>query len=85
MFAITEPLVPRRSIGEAAQEVVLSNGGISLEDIAAKLMFWPRDNGQVRLVWDLVIALKNGENWWNIRVDAVTGDILSQNDYEVGK
>jgi len=81
---ITEPLLPRRSVGGPAQEVVLSNGGISLEDIPAKLMYLPQaeeDGTKARLVWNVIVRLKNGENWWNLQVDAVTGDVLSQNDW----
>ena len=81
-LTITEPLVPRRTIGGPAREVTLSNGGISLEDIPVKLMYLPQPRG-VRLVWNLVIRLKNGLNWWNIRVDALTGEVLSQNDWIV--
>ncbi|MBI1878637.1 MAG: M36 family metallopeptidase, partial [Chloroflexi bacterium] len=80
-LTITEPLAPRRTVGGPAKEVVLSGGGISLDDIPVKLMYLPQRPGVVRLGWELVIRLKNGLNWWNISVDAVTGDVISQNDW----
>jgi extracellular elastinolytic metalloproteinase len=79
-LTITEPIVPRRTLGGRANEVILSNGGISLEDIPVKLMYQPQRTG-TRLSWNMVIRLKNGQNWWNLRVDAVTGEVLSQNDW----
>lgn len=79
-LTITAPLVPRRDIGGPAREVMLSNGGISLEDIPVKLEYQPIHN-QARLAWKVVIRLKNGQNWWNLRVDAVTGEVLAQNDW----
>ena len=78
-LAVTEPLEPRQVIGGPAQEVVLSDGGISLEDIPVKLMYQPQARGQVRLAWDMVIGLRNADNWWDLRVDAVTGEVLAQN------
>ncbi|WP_154222326.1 M36 family metallopeptidase [Marinicella rhabdoformis] len=50
--------------------------GISREDIPVKLVYQADKNQQPRLAWDMQI--QEGENWWSIRVDANTGDILSQ-------
>jgi extracellular elastinolytic metalloproteinase len=79
-LTITEPLVPQEVIGGPAREVVLSDGGISQEDIPVKLMYQRQGRGQVRLAWDMVIGLRNADHWWDLRVDAVTGEVLAQND-----
>jgi extracellular elastinolytic metalloproteinase len=79
-LALTEPLVVRRSLNGPERELHLSSGGISLEEIPVKLMYWPQ-HAETRLAWNLSLRLKDGLHWWNIRVDAITGDILSQNDW----
>jgi hypothetical protein len=71
-LTVTEPFAPRRSIGGPAQEILLSSGGISLEDIPVKLMYQPLHT-KARLAWDMVIRLKNGQNGWSLRVYAGTG------------
>lgn len=62
-------------------EVVLSKGDFSLEDVPAKLVYLADNNGNLQLTWDLSIALKTGEHWWSLRIDAATGTILEQNDW----
>src|SRR3989338_4724550 len=62
-------------------EVVLSKGDFSREDIPAKLAYLADESGNLQLTWDLSIALKNGEHWWSLRVDAASGKILEQNDW----
>lgn len=84
-LTLTEPLLPRRNIGGPAQEVILSEGGVSLEEIPVKLMFQPEENGKVRLAWNVGLRLRSGLNWWQLRVDASNGDILAQNDWIVNE
>ncbi|MDH4474642.1 MAG: T9SS-dependent M36 family metallopeptidase [Fluviicola sp.] len=62
-------------------EVVLSKGDFSLEDVPAKLVYLADESGNLQLTWDMSVALKNGEHWWSLRVDASTGTILEQNDW----
>lgn len=81
-LAVTEPLVLRQNLGGPARAVVLSDGGVSLDDIPAKLVYQPYQR-EVRLAWDLVIRLKTHEDWLDMRIDAVTGELLSQNNWIV--
>lgn len=67
----------------AAQEVVLSDGGISQNPIPAKLVYDVSTNGDVRLAWNVIIYQKDSTHWWNIRIDAATGEFLSKNDWVV--
>ena len=85
--------VQRRSPGRA-QEVLLSDGGISEDPIPVKLVYQPvegsgegddHQDAQARLAWDMVIRLENGLNWWNLRVDALTGEVLEQQDWMVNE
>ncbi|MES2556429.1 MAG: T9SS-dependent M36 family metallopeptidase [Bacteroidota bacterium] len=62
-------------------EVVLSKGDFSLENVPGKLVYLADAAGNLQLTWDMSIALKNGEHWWSLRVDAATGTILEKNDW----
>lgn len=74
-------VVQLRNLGGPDLAVELSDGGISHDAIPAKLMFQPMDDGSVRLVWDLVINRVDSPDWWNIRVDAASGEVISRNNW----
>jgi hypothetical protein len=61
---------------------LLSNGGISQNPIPAKLAF-DVSGKQPRLVWNVTIYTLDAQHWWNTRVDAVTGEVISQNDWVI--
>ena len=76
------PTILQSSQG-VTQETILSQAGISRNNIPAKLMYEANAQGQLRLVWDLVINMRMNADWWNLRVDAITGDILSQDNWTI--
>jgi extracellular elastinolytic metalloproteinase len=58
--------------------------GIAYQDMHAKLRFQPiREDGTARLAWDLDMDAVNGNDHWNIRVDALTGAILDKTSWTV--
>jgi extracellular elastinolytic metalloproteinase len=69
-----------REIGGAAQDAELSSGGISLGTIPVRLVYEPA-GGALRLAWAVEIQELDARHWWNARVDAVTGELLSKSDY----
>lgn len=78
---ITQPVRVEQVQGGQAREMVLSDGGISLEPIPARLVYQPVADNAVRLAWNLEIAEVSGEHWWNMVVDATSGTVLAQIDY----
>lgn len=82
-FNITEPLTVQENLGGANQAVVFSTGGISLEPIPAKLVYQPMSLTDVRLAWDVEIYELSTQNYWTMRLDAQTGELLSQQNYVV--
>ncbi|MGB0384698.1 MAG: M36 family metallopeptidase [Ardenticatenaceae bacterium] len=69
-----------------ANETLLSDGGISLNDIPAKLMYQPTEGrDEVYLVWDLVIYQKDAQHWWDVRVDALTEEVLDKKDWVISE
>jgi len=62
------------------KQAVLSDGGISLENIPARLVFQPL-NGELVLAWDLEIYQLDATHWWSVRIDAATGALLDRLDF----
>jgi extracellular elastinolytic metalloproteinase len=58
--------------------------GIAFQDMHAKLRYQPIGNdGIARLAWDVDMDAVNGNDYWNIRVDALTGAILDKSSWTV--
>ncbi|GHC42868.1 T9SS-dependent M36 family metallopeptidase [Ulvibacter litoralis] len=66
-----------------AHSYVYSNGSISLENIPVKLVYQTTEDNNLRLAWDLSIYLLDGSHYYSVRVDAVTGALLSTHDWVV--
>lgn len=79
-LTLTVPLQLLESNGGAAQETILSTGGIALSPIKTKLIYQPV-GGAVRLAWNVEIEESARSHWWSLRVDAETGALLSKDDY----
>jgi extracellular elastinolytic metalloproteinase len=73
------------SLGGTEQEVRYSGGNLSLETIPVKLSYQPLPDGTLRLAWELNIYQRDALHWWNVRVDALTGDVLDKNDWVVSE
>jgi extracellular elastinolytic metalloproteinase len=69
-----------RKIAGPAQAAEMSTGGIARSEIPVRLVYEPRGGG-VRLAWDVGIRQLDGRHWWDARIDAATGDLLSKSDY----
>ncbi len=55
---------------------------ISNEEIPVELCF-SVDGKSIRLAWNLSIHTLEGNHWWSIRLDAITGEIINKNDWYV--
>ncbi|EJF08866.1 metalloprotease [Pontibacter sp. BAB1700] len=80
---VSESLTVLESANAKNREVLLSTGGISLEPIPAKLVYQPMLDGTLRLAWEVSIYELDAQNWWNIRVDASTGELLDKDNMVV--
>ncbi len=59
---------------------VFSDGGISLSDIPVSLAYFKVEDG-IELVWDIAIQEKAQKHWYNIKVSAITGEVISKFDW----
>ncbi|MBP7272364.1 MAG: M36 family metallopeptidase [Saprospiraceae bacterium] len=65
------------------KKILFNKAYISLENIPVEAK-WQLDNNQtLRLVWEVRIYTMDAAHWWNIRVDALTGEIVDMNDWVV--
>lgn len=67
---------------DSPKNVLISKAGLSNDDIPVNLVYEPTENG-VKLAWDLNIHTVDGSHWWSLRVDAISGNIISKNDWVV--
>ncbi|HFA50384.1 MAG TPA: T9SS type A sorting domain-containing protein [Bacteroidetes bacterium] len=77
-YKIKSPLVLLKNKNGGDKKTLVSDGGISLENIPAKLVYQKINGNNVVLAWDISIQELDGENWWSMRVDARTGEIIDK-------
>ena len=65
------------------KEFLYSSGNISRTEIPVKLVYLFTEQGELKLSWDLSIHTLNGKNWWSLRVDAISGQIIDTTDWIV--
>lgn len=63
--------------------VTFSSGNISKRPIPARLVYQPDHEGNLRLAWDLSIDVIDDVDWLSVRIDAVTGALLSEANWTV--
>ena len=79
-LSLKQPLSVQRKGDETSEAVLFSKGGISLEPIPAHLVYQPMSDGSLRLAWEVTIYELDAHNWWNVRVDAATGEFLDKDN-----
>jgi extracellular elastinolytic metalloproteinase len=79
-YALTQPLELLAGNGGPAQEAIFAGGSLSAEDVTVKLVYQPLPGGAVKLAWDLAIYEPSFQNWWSVRIDAATGQLLGKNN-----
>jgi len=62
--------------------LVYNNSGMSLEPIQAKKVYLEQ-NDQLILTWKVSIYQEDGQHWWNVNVDAASGEILHTEDWVI--
>ncbi|HET9502801.1 MAG TPA: M36 family metallopeptidase [Hymenobacter sp.] len=67
-----------------ADGLVFNKGGISEDNIPVRLLYEQVD-GQLVLVWSVVIAALDQQHAWGARVNAQTGRLVSKEDYVVSE
>ena len=74
-------LAPLRTDGGADLRATFTDSGLSNGDIPVRLVYQPLDDGNVRLAWETVLDMVHSPDWWSVRVDAVTGEVIHQHNW----
>ena len=61
-------------------ESIFKNEALAQGDIKVKLT-WVSINGILKLSWNVNWLTKDEQNWWNVRVDAISGKVLDENNW----
>ena len=73
-------LTELRRPGGLMRAAIFAPGGISRDEIPVRLEYVPREDA-VKLAWNVVIRTPDGRHWWNLHVDARSGEVLRQDDW----
>jgi uncharacterized repeat protein (TIGR01451 family) len=57
--------------------------GVALENITAELFWYPVNEKEFRLVWQVFLAPEGSSDMWSTKVDAATGEVLGKYNYTV--
>ena len=82
-LSIREPLTEKRAPTGSDRTTILSDGGISFNDIPARLVYLKTEAGILRLTWLVEIYTLDQLHYWQIHVDAETGVVLAVRDLVV--
>ncbi|MFK8022504.1 MAG: M36 family metallopeptidase [Ilumatobacter sp.] len=67
---------------DAERATIVSTGGVTREPIRARLI-WAPDGKRHRLAWEISIDVAATGDWWELHVDAHTGEELSRLNYRI--
>lgn len=82
-YSIDENLTIIEKKTGVSQETLLSKGGISISEIPVRLMYHNQEDGTIKLVWDLSIEHTSKTEWFSLKVDAHSGEILNKINWTV--
>ncbi len=74
---------PRLVEQKSANQFVYQKGDLSRADIPVKLRYQLMKDGSLKLAWDLAIDYKGGHDYWSMRIDALTGELLEKTSFTV--
>lgn len=79
---LTRPLQMLNKISD--REMIFEGADVSHSDIKVELYYQPnRETGAVRLAWNLAIEATDSPDYWSLRVDALTGEILQLDNWTI--
>lgn len=59
---------------------VLAAPELSAQPVSHRLVYQLQANGTLRLAWELTLDALDQKNWWQVRIDTLTGELLDKND-----
>ena len=72
----------RIGVEDEGRTILFENSAFAGERVAVQLVYQPKGD-VLRLAWNVNHYVPGGAHWWNVRVDAITGEELDRNDWMV--
>lgn len=66
-----------------SRQVTFAKDDFAKLDIETELQYQELKDGSVRLAWDMVIDLKTDNDRWSMRIDAMNGEVLAQQNWTI--
>lgn len=82
-YTVSEELSIIKEERGTDKKTLITTGGISKTPIPARLIYQRTEDDTVVLAWNLSIQEKAQQNWWSVRVNAITGEIINKNNWMV--
>ena len=79
--AITSSPAATKQAQSADMRTEIRWPGVSISPIPAELVYYPLNDGRLRLAWQLEVEETSEQHWWQIAIDATTGQLLSKVDF----
>jgi len=79
-YTIKKPLKVFNKKTEANQKMLVSNGGISENDISAELIYSLNNDNELTLAWEVSILEIGYMHSWDVLIDALSGKIIDKID-----
>jgi hypothetical protein len=68
--------------GPEAQQT-FAGGNVARRDITASLVWAEDKNQKLHLAWNVNIDVQSSSDWWNVRIDATTGEFVDKDNWTV--
>jgi extracellular elastinolytic metalloproteinase len=79
----SKPIIPKDNSDDILK-INYGNLDVSTENIIAEWLWFPiEESNDVKLVWQVFIAPQNSSDYWLIRVDAISGQIINKESLTV--
>ncbi|MEZ4757437.1 MAG: M36 family metallopeptidase [Flavobacteriales bacterium] len=75
-----KPLPTPTGTADQGRTALFSDEQTSSEPVRVQLVLVPKDDA-LRLAWNVNHYTPDGSHWWNVRIDATTGEELERNDW----
>ena len=73
--------IPTLKEKETIGKKVVFQSNISKNEISVELIYQPTKDGALKLAWQLAIKMLKGTDYWNLRIDAQTGELLEKHNW----
>ena len=75
------PSLVRTEFRNHKKSLFFSPGNVAKRDIEVELYWAPDSLQKLHLAWNVSIDVADSPDWWNVRVDAKSGEIIGKNNW----